>query len=217
VALPKESEKAGGRRMHVFIVYAHPSEESFTHEVLQAFIAGLKTAGHTYEISDLYKMDFKSDMDIEEYERESGRNLLRTVPDDVKKEQEKINRADALVFIYPVWWSDCPAKLKGWFDRVYTLGYAYSYENGEHVQSRIKVNKALAICPAGHSVHYLEEIGIAESMRKIMLNDRLLGVGVQKAKMIILGGMGSKEPKVREENLEKAYYLGENINEVWEN
>src|SRR5690554_2792521 len=121
--------------MHVFIVYAHPSEESFTHAVLKTFIEGIKKAGHTYEISDLYKMDFKSDMDIQEYERESGYNLLRDVPNDVKNEQEKINRANVLVFIYPVWWSDCPAKLKGWFDRVYTLGYAYSYENGEDRKS----------------------------------------------------------------------------------
>lgn len=132
----------------------------------------------------------------------------------LKMNKKKINRANVLVFIYPVWWSDCPAKLKGWFDRVYTLGYAYSYENGEHAQSKIKIKKALIICPAGHSIEYLEEIGIAESMRKIMINDRLLGVGVQEAKMIILGGMVSKESKVREENLEKAYYLGKNISVV---
>ena len=43
----------------------------------------------------------------------------------------------------------------------------------------------LIICPAGHTVEYLEEIGIAESMRKIMISDRLLSVGVQEAKMII--------------------------------
>jgi len=153
-------------------------------------------------------MNFKSDMDAEEYARESGFCLSRPIPHDVRLEQEKIDRADVLAFIYPVWWSDCPAKMKGWFDRVYTLGYAYSYENGKHSCARFKVKKALVICPAGHTVEHLEEIGIAESMRRVMLNDRLLGVGAEEAQMIILGGMVSKDPKIREVNLETAFCLG---------
>lgn len=201
--------------MHIFIVYAHPSEKSFTHEVLETFIKGLKEAFHTYEISDLYKMDFRSDMDRHEYERESGRNKLRSVPEDVKEEQAKIDRADVLVFIYPVWWSDCPAKLKGWFDRIYTLGYAYSFENGERAGSKIKVKKALILCPAGHPVEHLEKIGIAESMRTIMIKDRLFNVGIKKAKMVILGGMTLNNPKIRKENLQTAYNFGKNISGIW--
>ncbi|KGP75178.1 NADPH:quinone reductase [Desulfosporosinus sp. Tol-M] len=198
--------------MHIFIVYAHPSEESFTHSVLLAFINGLNYSNHTYEISDLYKMNFRSDMELDEYERESGRESSRTIPEDVKLEQEKINKSDALVLIYPVWWSDCPAKLKGWFDRVYTLGFAYAYENGKHAEACFKVKKALVICAAGHTVEYLEEIGIAESMRTVMLRDRLLGVGAEQAEMVILGGMVSKDYEVRERNLKIAFDIGMNIN-----
>ena len=197
--------------MHVLIVYAHPSETSFTHAVLESFVDGLLKSNHTYEVSDLYQMGFKPDMDLWEYERESGINLSREIPDDVRKEQEKINHADVLVLIYPVWWSDCPAKLKGWFDRVYTLGFAYAYANGQHTTSQIKVKKALILCSAGHTVEYLEETGIAESMRVIMIKDRLLGVGIPKAKMVILGGMVVEELKVREQNLETAFHLGQNL------
>lgn len=201
--------------MHVLIVYAHPSKKSFTREVLDTFIDGLKEALHTYEVSDLYKMDFRSDMDLHEYARESGRNQLQAVPDDVKKEQDKIDRADVLVFIYPVWWSDCPAKLKGWFDRIYTVGYAYSFENGKRAGSRIKVKKALILCSAGHPVNHLEQTGIAESMRTIMIKDRILNVGIPKAKMVILGGMALNNPEIRQENLKTAFVLGKNINDIW--
>lgn len=37
-----------GDTMHVFIVYAHPSEESFTHSVLLAFINGIN---HNLDLS----------------------------------------------------------------------------------------------------------------------------------------------------------------------
>jgi len=194
--------------VHVYIVFCHPSKESFTYSVLESFTGGLGEAGHTFEIGDLYGMDFTSDMDLAQYERETGPDPTLPVPADVEAEHGKIANADALVFVYPVWWSDCPAKLKGWFDRVWTLGYAYWYEDGEHVTPDMKIEKALVICPAGHPVEHLEETGIAESMRRVMVNDRLKGIGIANASMVILGGMAEKDPVVRDRNLERARELG---------
>lgn len=194
--------------MHVAIIFAHPSRRSFTGEVLRAFTRGLEEAGHAYEISDLYEMGFQTDMDLAQYERETGGDPHRPAPEDVRREQARIDRADGLAFVYPIWWSDCPAKLKGWFDRVFTFGYAYDYaEGGEHV-TRIRIEKALVLCPAGHPVDHLEAIGIAESMRRVMVNDRLLGVGVQEARMEILGGMVENNGAIQKRNLERAYELG---------
>lgn len=197
--------------MKAFIVYAHPSRESFTWQVLQSFIAGLESAGHSYELSDLYEMGFQSDMDIDQYRRETGGDPDAPVPEDVAMEQEKINGADILVFVYPVWWSDCPAKLKGWFDRVLTYGYAYTYDDGEHTVSKIDLQKALIICPAGHPNDHLEEIGIGDSMRHVMLEDRLIGVGIEDASMEILGGQALGDQSIRERNLETAFRLGKEL------
>lgn len=56
--------------MNVFVVYCHPSENSFTSEVKNSFLQGLKDAGHHYVISDLYKDGFDPVMSEEEYLRE---------------------------------------------------------------------------------------------------------------------------------------------------
>jgi NAD(P)H dehydrogenase (quinone) len=194
--------------MHVYILFAHPGKETFNRAVLERFVQGLEDAGHSFEIGDLYKMEFVSDMDVEQYSREVGEDPDAPVPDDVQAEQEKIGRADALAFVYPVWWSDCPAKLKGWFDKVLTYGYAYFYDTDEQRSTKIEIEKAIVLCSAGHTLEHLEEIGIAESMRRIMLNDRLLGIGVKEASMEILGGMMPNDNAYRQRNLEKAYDLG---------
>jgi NAD(P)H dehydrogenase (quinone) len=110
-----------------------------------------------------------------------------------------------------VWWSDCPARLKGWFDKVWAYGYAYFYDDNEERFTQIEIQKAVVICSAGHSKEHLEETGIAESMRQIMLNDWLLGVGVREARMEILGGMMPKDDTCLQENLEKVYHLGKNL------
>ena len=55
--------------MKTFIVYCHPSENSFTKSMCDAFIKGVVDSGNEYILSDLYKMGFQTDMTEEEYQR----------------------------------------------------------------------------------------------------------------------------------------------------
>ena len=193
--------------MKVFIVYCHPSEDSFTRCVRDAFINGLKDAGHEYVISDLYKMDFKTDMTEEEYLRDAYYQNTPDLADDVLGEQAKINESDAIVFIYPVFWSEAPAKLVGWFDRVWTYGFAY----GE--KSMKTLEKGLILCSAGNPKERLEEFGILDSMKKVMLGDRLFG-RVKQAEFVVFDNTSRENElreKNREQNLKTAYEKGKNL------
>ena len=82
-------------------------------------------------MSDLYKMNFKTDMSEKEYLRDSNYSTEPGLESDVLAEQAKINSADAIVFIYPVFWTEAPAKLVGWFDRVWSYGFAYGDKTKE--------------------------------------------------------------------------------------
>ncbi|WDF62181.1 NAD(P)H-dependent oxidoreductase [Flavobacterium sp. KACC 22763] len=171
--------------MNVLIVYAHPSKKSYTFQVLERLKSVLGNENWYIEVSDLYGSNFISDMSEAEYEREGFAKTQLPIPSDVLAEQEKIEKADAIIFLYPVWWSDCPAKLKGWFDRVYSVGYAYGQNETSRKMKTIPYG--LAICTAGHPNDFLHEIEIAQSMEKIMLEDRL-GKRFTHKEMIILGG-----------------------------
>ena len=63
-----------GSKVKVFIVYCHPSEDSFTRNVRDSFIKGIVDSGNEYILSDLYKMDFKTDMSEKEYLRDANYN-----------------------------------------------------------------------------------------------------------------------------------------------
>ncbi len=195
--------------MQVFIIYAHPSTTSFTFQIYNNLLKGLHDAGHTVEVSDLYAMNFNSDMTEQEYQREGFSNVMLPIPRDVQSEHNKLNKADCVIFIYPVWWSDVPAKLKGWFDRVFTVGYAYGY-NKNPTRERMKTIKhGLVICTAGHPNSYLYEIGIAQSMRNIMLDDRL-GKRFETKNMMVFGGTLDLE-NVKENHLSEAYKIGKEL------
>lgn len=174
--------------MNILIVYSHPSKKSYTWQVLQQIKTVLDEGNHSVEISDLYSMNFSSDMTELEYEREGFAQLHLPLSDDIVAEHKKIEVADCIIFLYPLWWSDCPAKMKGWFDRVYSVGYAYGYDKqGQKISTMKKVKYGIVICTAGHPNDFLEETGIADSMRTIMINDRL-GKRFENKEMLILGG-----------------------------
>ena len=174
--------------MKILIVYAHPSKRSYTYQVLGKLVNELTRNRHNIEISDLYDMAFQTDMTQTEYDREAFADFTLPMSNDVIREHLKIEAADCIIFLYPVWWSDCPAKLKGWFDRVYAVGYAYGYDNSEHQLKKMKdIKLGHVICTAGHPNEFLAEIGVAESMRTVMLDDRL-GKRFEHKEMTILGG-----------------------------
>ncbi|SKC83820.1 NAD(P)H-dependent oxidoreductase [Ohtaekwangia koreensis] len=185
--------------MNVLIVYSHPSKKSYTYQILELLKNELLQQQLTVQISDLYAINFRCDMSEEEYIREGLGKRELPIPDDVLSEHRKIKNADCIIFLYPVFWSDCPAKLKGWFDRVYTVGYAYKNNNSI---SKMKTMKyGLAMCTAGYSNDFLIETGIAQSMKTIMIDDRLRNRFDQK-EMVILGGTLDLE-NVRQKHLEK--------------
>ena len=138
--------------MKVLIVFTHPNPNSFNHALLENITAGLEESGHEVRIKDLYQENFNPIL--------SGDDLavLQTgkIPENIAKEQEQLLWADGLVFIYPLWWFDRPAMLKGWFDIVLTNGLAFEYSS-EGVKGLLKHQKALVIITAGGSEDYFKD------------------------------------------------------------
>jgi len=199
--------------MNTHIVYCHPSEDSLTARVRDAFLEGLKAAGHSHTISDLYKDGFSTDMTEQEYLRDAYYTLEPPFAEDVIREQSLIQGADALVFIYPVFWTEAPAKLKGWFDRVWRYGFAYGQDVAldAGLMPMKRLDLALFIAIAGHSAEALEEQGRLGAMRNVMLGDRIYDRAAKK-ELVVLGETERSDPDLRgrmaEQHLKTVYDLG---------
>lgn len=190
--------------MKIFIVYCHPSRDSFTKNMCDAFIKGITDSGNEYIMSDLYKMDFNPVMTEQEYLRDANYRNSPKVASDVLAEQEKINSADAIAFIYPVFWTEAPARLVGWFDRVWSYGFAY----GDKTMKLL--DKAIILCSAGNPIEKLEQFGLLDSMKKVMLGDRLYGRAKQLEFVVFDNTSRENELRTKnwETNLQKAYEKG---------
>lgn len=49
------------------------------------------------------------------------------MPEAIRREQARVDRAEGIAFVFPVWWWSFPAILKGWIDRVMSQGWAYDF------------------------------------------------------------------------------------------
>lgn len=154
--------------MKVLVVYCHPSKNSFTNTVKESFIKGLEDAGHSYEVSDLYEDKFNPVMSEEEYIREGFYKLNNPIAQDVLREQKKINNADAIAFIYPDFWTASPAMLEGWFQRVWTYGFAY----GDKPSMKCLEKVLFLVTMGGALEDEIRRIQL-EAMKTVMVGDRI--------------------------------------------
>ena len=109
--------------MHILAVFAHPLRDSFTGALLDAFLAGLAEAGHGAEVADLYRENFEPRFQPEDFAQFKG----GVMPEAIRREQARVDRAEGIAFVFPVWWWSFPAILKGWIDRVMSQGWAYDF------------------------------------------------------------------------------------------
>ena len=115
--------------MKVAIVVSHPNQESLTWSVCEAFQRGVENAAGNveFDILDLYADKFspefqKCDLEFLAMQRELEPQIIEY--------QQRIDAADALVVVTPIYWWSLPAMLKGFFDRVFTPGWAYDVVDG---------------------------------------------------------------------------------------
>ncbi len=121
------------------IIYAHPNEGSLNHHFMQTVIESLQAKNHEIVVRDLYELNFNPVLSLEDMK---GQRMGK-VADGVAQEQAYISQADHLTFIYPIWWTGMPAIMKGYIDRVFSYGFAYSYDQG--VQRGLLTGKQLTV------------------------------------------------------------------------
>lgn len=109
--------------MHTTIIFAHPWHGSFNKAILDAVTGELDKQNKDYLVIDLNKDGFNPVMQGSELALYSKGQSLDPL---VAKYQNTLQETDELIFIFPIWWYNIPAILKGFIDKVMLKGYAYT-------------------------------------------------------------------------------------------
>jgi putative NADPH-quinone reductase len=117
--------------MRILVIYAHPVETSFHAAMHARVVAALLRAGHEVDDCDLYAEGFNPVLSRQE-RLDYHDTRINRLP--VKDYVERLQRAEALVFCFPIWCFGLPAILKGWFDRVLMPGVSFDISDPAHVR-----------------------------------------------------------------------------------
>ncbi|MGC5703018.1 NAD(P)H-dependent oxidoreductase [Pseudomonas sp. NFXW11] len=149
--------------MHALIVVAHHDPKSLTQHIARQIAEGLDAgAGQSFEIADLWAEGFDprfAAADIAVHRTQAP------APEDVRAEQARIERADALVLVYPVYWWSMPALLKGWIDRVFCNGWAFDFRADAKLVKKLGGLRVHLLGVAGADAGTYERHGYLQAMR----------------------------------------------------
>ncbi|MEJ1156391.1 NAD(P)H-dependent oxidoreductase [Microbacterium marmarense] len=154
--------------MHLLTVFSHPFSDHYPAAVMDAFHAPFVAQAASIDVLDLHAENFDPRFTEADHDHFWG----GPIPGGIVEMHRRVEAADRLAFVFPVYWWGMPAMMKGWIERVFTAGWAYQYGAGVH--DRGKVADASSLLPriptiligvGGSKQATYDRYGYADAMR----------------------------------------------------
>ena len=126
----------------ILLILGHPNSDSFCGALAESYYAWAKHAGHEVRFLKLWEEQFDPILRPGINDRDKEEPIWKEYRDIMKW-------ADHYVFVYPTWWYNVPALLKGRFDRVLTSGFAFKYTSRLRRNMLLKGSSARLISTTG--------------------------------------------------------------------
>lgn len=172
--------------MNHAIIIAHPNPSSLTHSVARTYGDSVEALGQQVIVRDLYAMGFDPCLRAGEIPQSSG-YLFGA---DVVAERKVLADVDVFAFVYPLWFNAPPAILKGYVDRVFSMGFGYEPGLGG-TESLLDGKKLISFTTSGAPDQWVHDTGALQTLMSLF--DHHLGAmcGLQVVDHVHAGGIVS--------------------------
>jgi NAD(P)H dehydrogenase (quinone) len=167
--------------VNTLIVTAHPDHDSLTVGIARQLEQALSPGA--VEVADLAAEDFDPRFGTADREAYRGHG---DAPADVVREQGRIDPAEHLVLVFPVYWWSMPALLKGWIDRVFVNGWAFEIDPAGGTRRLLGRLTVHLIAVAGDSAGTYERHGYETAMRTQIEHGIVDYVGARRGTTVVV-------------------------------
>ena len=195
--------------MRVAIVFNHPYEGSYCNAILGAITTGLQKGEHEIDLIHLDNDGFNPVMTAADLKAFRDK---KPIDPKVLEYKERIEQADHLVFVFPIWWELMPAMTKGFIDKVIFPGVAYDYTNASNTRMKplwTKI-KGVTMITTMNTPGLLYRLLFGNAIKKAMILGTFWKIGFKKRKWISLNMVKMVSDKKRKkwlENIENKFAI----------
>ncbi len=187
--------------MKILLLLGHPNPDSYNAALAKAYADGAKSAGHEIRQINVAELEFIPNLQY-------GYRKRTELEPDLITAQETLKWADHWVFVYPVWWGQVPALMKGFLDRVLLPGFAFQKKEGSLMWHKYcKGKSGRIICTMDQPAWYYRLYYGHPSTRAIR-DLTMKFVGVSPVKVTSIGPVRLSKDEWRNKWLDKVKKLG---------
>ncbi len=171
--------------MRTLIVFNHPYEGSFCNAILKSVTRGLQKANHKVDLIHLDQDGFNPIMTSQDLKAFRDK---QPIDPKVIEYKGRLEQADHVVFIFPIWWELMPALTKGFIDKVIFPGVAYDYVNGSNTRMKpLLINlKGVSVITTMNTPRILYRIVFGNTLQKALIRGTFWKMGYKNRKWISL-------------------------------
>lgn len=144
------------------VIYCNPNPKSLSAAYRDTVVELTELSRNAVNTRDLYNIGFRPVLEQADFDAVKHGQI----PAEIKVEQDYIQWANLLTFIYPIWWTGMPALMKGYIDRVFTKGFAYRMDEQEHPQGLLKNKKVVILNNMGFPYTFYDKNGMLNSLKQ---------------------------------------------------
>ncbi|MFB9109358.1 NAD(P)H-dependent oxidoreductase [Flavobacterium gyeonganense] len=185
----------------ILIINGHPNSESFNFAIANEYHKGVLDSGSQVETITLAELQFNPNLQF-------GYQKRTELEPDLAEAWKKIQNADHLVWVHPVWWGGLPAITKGFIDRLFLPGMTFQYrENSVWWDKLLKGKTAHIITTLDQPGWYYQLVYGRPSVNQLK-KCTLQFCGVTPVKVSYIGIVKTADEGQRKKWLKKVYNFG---------
>ena len=185
----------------MLVINGNPKKNSLCRALAESYAAGAQKSGCQVDVEHV--ADFEFDPILK-----SGYESTQTLEDSLADLKNKIEKAEHVVIVYPVWWGSVPAGLKGILDRVLLPGFAFKYEKGDVLPKRLLKGRTARIILTMDTPVWYYKLVYGAPATKMMKKTVLEFCGFSPVKVTQFGSVLKSSEKQRQKWVAKVNRQG---------
>ncbi|MEM8965655.1 MAG: NAD(P)H-dependent oxidoreductase [Bacteroidota bacterium] len=189
----------------VLVINGHPDKQSFNWALAQAYTDGARKTDSTIWQLNITDLKFNPNLSF-------GYRQKTELEPDLLDAIDKLQKADHIVWVFPMWWYGYPALMKGFIDRTFLPDITFQPVEGKAFPKKLLKGKTSRIIVTADTPRWYDYLFMKSPTINQFKKGTLQFCGVSPVKVTYIAPIKHSSLAFRSKWLKKVFLLGERLN-----